>query len=76
MNPSLQTLYPQLFEHLPTGASLATAVLLPNVEFIFGLVGATASTIIAFVLPAAIFLRATDQQRGMLGHDVNMLKGA
>lgn len=39
--------------------ALALAILIPNVEFIFGLVGATASVLIAYVLPAAIFLSAT-----------------
>ncbi len=31
-------------------------MLVPNVEFIFGLTGSTASVVIAYVLPAALFL--------------------
>lgn len=38
------------------GAALAAAVLVPNVEFIFGLTGSTASVVIAYLLPAALFL--------------------
>ena len=51
------------------------AALLPNVEFVFGLAGSTASTLMAFILPAAIFLNVTSSQRGMLGHSVDMLRG-
>eukprot|EP00887_Chlorella_sp_A99_P002617 scaffold6.g2617.t1 len=40
------------------GASCAMAILLPNVEFVFGLAGSTASVLIAFIMPAAIFLQA------------------
>lgn len=57
------------------GISCALAVLLPNVEFVFGLAGSTASTLMAFILPAAIFLNVTAGQRGMLGHSVDMLRG-
>jgi len=38
------------------GTALIAAVFLPNVEFIFGLAGSTASVLIAYILPAAIFL--------------------
>ncbi len=48
------------------------AVLLPNVEFVFGLAGSTASTLMAFILPAAIFLSVTSGQRGMMGYSVDM----
>ncbi|KAL4442083.1 hypothetical protein ABPG77_011344 [Micractinium sp. CCAP 211/92] len=69
----------QLQESLLTtgilGVSWALAVLLPNVEFVFGLAGSTASTLMAFILPAAIFLNVTAGQRGMLGHSVDMLRG-
>ncbi|KAL6776236.1 hypothetical protein ACKKBG_A20345 [Auxenochlorella protothecoides x Auxenochlorella symbiontica] len=40
-------------------AACALAVAVPNVEFVFGLAGSTASLVLAFVLPGAIFLRAT-----------------
>ena len=58
------------------GASCAMAILLPNVEFVFGLAGSTASVLIAFILPAAIFLQTTGSQRGMLGASVDMLHGS
>ena len=62
---------------LPTpGAALAMAVLLPNVEYVFGLAGSTASVLLGFIMPAAIFLQATSSQRGMLGHNVDMLRGS
>lgn len=35
------------------------AILLPNVEYVFGLAGSTASVLISFILPAAIFLKAS-----------------
>lgn len=38
------------------GTALAAAILVPNVEFIFGLLGSTASVMIAYMLPAALFL--------------------
>jgi hypothetical protein len=61
--------------HRCAGSSCAVAALLPNVEFVFGLAGSTASTLMAFILPAAIFLNVTSSQRGMLGHSVDMLRG-
>jgi len=33
----------------------------PNSQFIFGLVGATASVLIAYILPAGIFLSASSR---------------
>ena len=39
------------------GLSMASALWLPNVEFIFGLTGSTATVIIGFVLPAVCFLK-------------------
>ncbi|PSC69840.1 divinyl chlorophyllide a 8-vinyl-chloroplastic isoform A [Micractinium conductrix] len=57
------------------GGSCALAVALPNVEYVFGLAGSTASTLLAFILPAAIFLSVTTGQRGMLGASVDMLRG-
>ena len=44
---------------LLAGTALALAVFLPNIEFIFGLAGSTASVLIAYILPAAIFLSAS-----------------
>ncbi len=41
------------------GTALVLAVFLPNVELIFGLAGSTASVLIAYILPAAIFLIAS-----------------
>ena len=38
------------------GTALVLAVVVPNVEFIFGLVGSTASVFIAYLLPAILFL--------------------
>jgi len=38
------------------GVALLAAMTVPNVEFVFGLVGATACSLLIFVLPAAIFL--------------------
>lgn len=58
------------------GASCAMAILLPNVEFVFGLAGSTASVLLSFILPAAIFLRTTGAQRGLLGAGVDMLHGS
>lgn len=40
---------------------------LPNVEFIFGLAGSTASVLIAYILPAAIFLIASGPPRTPTG---------
>ncbi len=48
-------------------AAMATAVLVPNVEFIFGLTGATASVLIAYILPALTFIRLLDQQPELAG---------
>lgn len=39
---------------------MAAAVLVPNVEFIFGLTGATASVLISYILPALTFIRLLD----------------
>eukprot|EP00955_Chlamydomonas_euryale_P007060 74862-Chlamydomonas_euryale.AAC.1 len=39
---------------------MASATLIPNVEFIFGLTGATASVLTAYILPAIVFLRLLD----------------
>ena len=36
---------------------MATALWVPNVEFIFGLTGATASVTIAYILPAITYMR-------------------
>jgi hypothetical protein len=47
---------PQMSKCLHAGTALAAAILVPNVEFIFGLLGSTASVVIAYMLPAALFL--------------------
>jgi hypothetical protein len=39
------------------GLGMASALWVPNVEFIFGLTGATASVTIAYILPAVTYLR-------------------
>lgn len=39
------------------GLGMASALWLPNVEFIFGLTGATASVLIAYIMPALCFIR-------------------
>lgn len=44
--------------------ALALAILVPNIEYIFGLCGATVSVLISFILPAALYLRATSMQQG------------
>lgn len=36
---------------------MASAIWVPNVEFIFGLTGATASVIISYILPAITFIK-------------------
>ncbi|KAG1666993.1 hypothetical protein FOA52_014305 [Chlamydomonas sp. UWO 241] len=41
-------------------AALGAALLIPNVEFIFGLTGATASVLTAYILPALTFIRLLD----------------
>lgn len=43
------------------GTALVLAVAVPNVEFIFGLVGSTASVFIAYVLPALLFLHLSSR---------------
>ena len=43
------------------GITLVLAALIPNVEFIFALTGATASIMLAYIFPAAIFLSTQRQ---------------
>ncbi|GFH19163.1 Aa_trans domain-containing protein, partial [Haematococcus lacustris] len=43
------------------GMAMASAIWVPNVEFIFGLTGATASVIISYIMPALIFIRLVAQ---------------
>lgn len=40
------------------GVALLAAITVPNVEFVFGLVGATACSLLIFIFPALIFLTA------------------
>ena len=42
------------------------ALYLPNVEFIFGLAGSTASVFIAYILPAGLFLMVTQTPADLL----------
>lgn len=44
------------------GTALALAILVPNIEYIFGLCGATVSVVISFIMPASIYLRVTSLQ--------------
>ena len=46
------------------------------VQFIFGLVGATASVLIAYVLPAAIFLSASSRPALLGAQDPDGLNGS
>lgn len=39
------------------GLAMASALWLPNLELIFGLVGSTASVVIGFIMPALLFVR-------------------
>lgn len=40
---------------------MASAIWVPNVEFIFGLTGATASVIISYILPAVTFIKLLEE---------------
>lgn len=55
------------------GASLAAAVLVPNVEFIFGLTGSTAAALLAFIFPAWVFLLAATPLRTSARADLDLL---
>lgn len=46
------------------GSALALAILVPNIEYVFGLCGSTVSVIISFILPASIYLKVASAQRG------------
>jgi len=46
------------------GSSLAMAFYIPNVEFVFGLVGATSCSTLIFTAPSLIFLSATSDSSG------------
>ncbi|KAG2489705.1 hypothetical protein HYH03_011812 [Edaphochlamys debaryana] len=52
---------------LVLGTSLASAIWLPNIEFIFGLTGATASVLLSYILPATAFIRLLDANPELLG---------
>jgi sodium-coupled neutral amino acid transporter 10 len=51
--------------------SLVVALVVPNVEFVFGLLGATASVILAYILPALICLRLSGVRLQALGARTN-----
>lgn len=56
--------------------ALCIAVVVPNVELIFALTGATASMLLAYILPAAIFLRVLQlRASGLLCGDMGGLLG-
>lgn len=44
------------------GGAVAIALLVDDVSFIFGLTGATASTAIGFLLPAAIYIKLSTEK--------------
>lgn len=52
------------------------AILVPNVEYVFGLSGSTASVLISFVIPAALFLQVSGAQRGQQGHSMDLARGS
>ena len=56
-----------LMDGYDAGTALVAAMFLPNVEFIFGLAGSTASVLIAYILPAAIFLIASSSPKAPTG---------
>ncbi|KAL4527497.1 hypothetical protein Ndes2526A_g08720 [Nannochloris sp. 'desiccata'] len=56
------------------GIACTIAALVPNVEYVFGLAGSTASVLISFVFPAAIFLSVSGTQGGNQGHGVNLAR--
>lgn len=39
---------------------MASAIYVPNVEFVFGIIGATTAVVISYVMPALIFLKLMD----------------
>ncbi|GFR46782.1 hypothetical protein Agub_g8413, partial [Astrephomene gubernaculifera] len=49
------------------GTALASAIWVPNIEFIFGLTGATASVLLSYILPAVTFIRLLDATPELLG---------
>ena len=63
-----------------TAAVLASActiaILVPNVEYVFGLAGSTASVLISFVIPAALFLQVSGAQRGQQGYSIDITRGS
>ncbi|GAX76711.1 hypothetical protein CEUSTIGMA_g4157.t1 [Chlamydomonas eustigma] len=48
---------------LVLGAAMGSAIWIPNVEFIFGLTGATASVLMAYIIPALTFIRLLDSSQ-------------
>lgn len=63
----IHTLETAIGDRYPAGTALIAAMFLPNVEFIFGLAGSTASVLIAYILPAAIFLITSGPPRTPTG---------
>ncbi len=52
---------------LSAGLSLLSAIWVPNIEFIFGLTGATASVLLSYILPAFAFIKVLDFNPELLG---------
>lgn len=68
-------------EHAVAGTILvgaaAAALKLPNLEHVFGLAGSTASVLVAFMLPAAIFLKTMSRnQQNMTAVDARLDAGS
>ena len=58
------------------GVCLTAAVLVPNVEFVLGLTGATAAALIMGVLPASAFLLAALPAQTQARSDLAISQGA
>ncbi len=58
------------------GLACTIATLVPNVEYVFGLAGSTASVLISFVFPAALFLQVSGSQRGQQGYAVDQARNS
>ena len=52
---------------LVIGIAMCSALWVPNVEFIFGLTGATASIFIGYIMPAVTFIRLLNQNPELTG---------
>eukprot|EP00884_Botryococcus_braunii_P010425 jgi/Botrbrau1/19384/Bobra.0338s0014.1 len=59
---------------LVVGLALALAIMVPNVELIFGLAGSAPAALLAFVFPAALFLAASASSRTVALFDTDELR--